>query len=350
MSDTQRLIDANANRAREAMRVMEDAARFLLDDAELSAAFKQLRHVLAEALSNCDDWILSRDTPEDVGTLISTDSEGLRQDERAVVIAAGKRLSEALRTMEEYAKTYSDVLLKAKTIEQIRYRGYELERQLVSAMGSKRRSQWQVCVLVSESLCLMHPWKFVVEDIIRTATCDAKLCLQLREKTLDDAELLVRSTWLVQTCRSSGVASIINDRPDIAALSKADGVHLGQTDMPVAAARRILGFNAIIGVSTSCLDDAHKVLREGGDYCGVGPMFETKTKDKPVLAGPQYLREYSQWNKLPHLAIGGINATNIATLIDAGVRGVAVSHCVCSAKSPGDVVQALLDSLNSVTT
>lgn len=346
MSDIQRLIDANANRAREAIRVMEDAARFLLNDSVLSEALKQLRHELAAALSGSNGLVLSRDTPADVGTSITTESENRREDQRAVVVSAGKRLSEALRVIEEFSKIETSSNIRSQTIEKIRYRGYELERRLVSAIGSTRRRQWQVCILITESLCVHHTWQQVVEEIVMLPNTGSRLCIQLREKTLDDSDFLERARWLVDRCRSSGIDCIINDRPDIAILSKADGVHLGQTDMPVAEARRILGFGAVIGVSTSRLAEAEQVLRDGGDYCGVGPMFETTTKHKPVLAGPQYLQKYLTWNKLPHLAIGGINPGNVSTLRDVGVQGVAVSCCVCAAKSPGAVVKDLLEALN----
>lgn len=350
MSDVMRMIDANANRAREAMRVMEDAARFLLDDARLSEALKQLRHDFSVAMSMWSDLVLSRDTPHDVGTSISTPSESSRSDEREVVVAAGKRLSEALRVIEEYAKTKKEFQESSQTIEKLRYLGYELERQLVEAMGAIRRRQWHVCVLVTQSLCTRRAWRDVVQAILevgREASDPKALCIQLREKELEGGELLDRAGWLVSQSKQAGVDVVINDRPDIAKLVQADGVHLGQSDLPVREARRIVGFKCMIGVSTSNLDEAKDALRDGADYCGVGPMFATTTKDKPVLAGPQYLREYMQWDKLPHLAIGGINPSNLRELVAEGVRGVAVSSCVCSAESPGEVVQALLDGVSN---
>lgn len=348
MSTVDRMLDANANRAREAMRVMEDTARFLLNDALLASAIKQLRHDFASAMKSHTDFILDRDTPGDVGTAIHTEAEGQRDSEREVIVAAGKRLSEALRTIEEFTKTTSDGQLLATSIEQLRYRGYELERQLVAAMGSARRQQWRICVLITEALCQHHAWQSVVDQVAAVSQSvgdNAGLCVQLREKNLEGGELLKRAKWLVSTCKTAHVSTIINDRPDIAKLAEADGVHLGQGDLPVADARRIVGFRGLIGVSTSHLDQAKAAFQHGADYCGVGPMFETMTKDKPKLSGPQYLREFMQWNCLPHLAIGGIDPRNIATLVDAGVRGVAVSSCVCAATEPGDVVRALLDAL-----
>jgi len=98
-------------------------------------------------------------------------------------------------------------------------------------------------------------------------------------------------------------------------------------------------------VSTSNLQEARQALRDGADYCGVGPMFETTTKHKDRIAGPEYLREYVAWGRLPHLAIGGVSEATIGELVDAGCRGVAVSSAVCRADDPGGVVHRLRAAL-----
>jgi thiamine-phosphate pyrophosphorylase len=125
-------------------------------------------------------------------------------------------------------------------------------------------------------------------------------------------------------------------------------VHLGQGDLPIEEARRLAGRQLLIGVSTSRLDQARAAARRGADYVGLGPMFATKTKHKPVLAGPSYLREFvisDLSDHLPHLAIGGITAENINALAPAGVRGIAVSSCVCNSPAPGLVVETLLKQM-----
>jgi len=125
-----RILDANANRAREALRVMEEAARFLVQDPELSQALKTLRHDSTHALAPLDSLILHRDTPGVVGTTLTTDHEHARRDTRDVVLAAGARLAEALRAIEEYAKVDAsdDPTLQAlaRTCEQLRYDSYDL--------------------------------------------------------------------------------------------------------------------------------------------------------------------------------------------------------------------------------
>ena len=139
----------------------------------------------------------------------------------------------------------------------------------------------------------------------------------------------------------------MNDRPDVATLAGADGVHLGQGDLPAAAVRQIVGERMLIGVSTSSVAEAEAAKRAGADYVAVGPMFATTTKHKPVLAGPGYLREFLALGAgdLPHLAIGGVSPTNVRELIAAGARGVAVSGCVCGAADPGAVARELVQAM-----
>lgn len=342
-----RIIDANANRAREAVRVMEEAARMLLEDRDLAQRCKQLRHDLAGALTPLANAIDYRDIEHDVGTTISTDAEAARVDRCDVVIAAGKRLTEALRSIEEYAKTLADqphtqLHQVAPTIEQLRYRAYAIEQRLVARL--RRRTdpaRWRVCVLLTESLVPDGNWLRVARACVEGGAD----CIQLREKQLDAGELLDRASQLVELAHASNVGVIVNDRPDVALAAGADGVHLGQTDLPCRSVRDMVGRAMIIGVSTSDLSHASAALADGADYCGVGPMFPTTTKHKPTLAGPAYLRDYLQWGKLAHLAIGGITPGNIGKLTAVGCRAVAVSASVLQADDPAAVVRQLRASL-----
>ena len=335
-----RILDANANRAREALRVMEDYARFIVDDADLAARLKRIRHDLRTALDRLPPgWLeANRDADGDVGKTIKTDTETRRESVAAVVIAAGKRLGESLRSMEEYLKSINGQA--AAMVEAIRYRAYEVEQRVQARLGTVVCPQWRVCVLLTESLC-KRPWI----DVLDAAIAGGADCIQLREKNLEDGKLLGHATVAVDRCRVAGIASIINDRPDVALLVGATGVHLGQTDLPVGHVRRLAGRQLLIGVSTSSLVQAEAAAKAGADYCGVGPMFHTTTKDKPHLAGPEYLRQYVDHVPLPHLAIGGINATNVGQLVAAGGTGVAVSSFVCGAEDPAAAVGQLREAM-----
>ena len=342
MPSVLRIIDANANRSREALRVMEEAARFILNDADLAGAIKLLRHDLDQTLAKIAGLTAWRDTPGDVGTSLTTAREAKRDSVGEVVIAAGKRLSEALRTIEEYSKvlgTSANDLPVA--IEQLRYRGYELERRLNQAMGANHIKQWRLCVLISQDICGRNDWLMVAAAAIDGGAD----CIQLREKPLDDGELLRRVSDLVKLARPRQVTVIVNDRPDIALLAGADGVHLGQDDLPCAQVRRIFGRQLLIGVSTANLDQAQRAAGDGADYCGVGPMFPSTTKHKDIIAGPEYLQAYLAWGKRPHLAIGGIDHKNLASLVKLGIAGIAVSSCVCGSPDPAATCRQLREEL-----
>jgi len=339
MTSTQRIIDANGNRAREALRVLEEAARFLLDDPAIAQQLKDARHTLSHAVAQLPGLIHHRDTPGDVGTHITTPTEQHRQGPRDVVAAAAARLSEALRVIEEYAKTLTDDPAAsdlASAAEQLRYRGYDLAQRLTRAMGSGKARQWRLCLLLTESLCTHHRW----QDVLEQAICNGVDAVQVREKDMDAGPLLAHVRQVIEQVNKRA-AVIVNDRPDVALLAKADGVHLGQSDLSPLDVRKLAGDQLIIGVSTSNLEQAKRARAAGADYCGVGPMFETTTKHKPILAGPGYLSDYLAWSGLPHLAIGGITPSNIDQLAGVGCQGVAVSSAICSAKDPAAITAAL---------
>lgn len=338
-----RIIDANSNRAREALRVLEDIARFALNHAELSATYKGIRHDFQVNLERLpvdrSALVASRDTPGDVGTAISTTTELTRRDLHSLAAANASRLTEALRSIEETSKLLTGEFGTA--FESIRYRAYEADRVLTRLLRSQSRRTLRLCVLITESLC-SRPWL----EVAQLAIAGGADALQLREKNLDDSELLGRATALARLCESHGVTFFMNDRPDIALLSGAHGVHLGQTDLPVPRVREMTGAKLLIGVSTCNSTQALRAQANGADLCGVGPMFATDTKHKPAIAGPEYLRSYLIECSLPHLAIGGITPENIGELVHAGCKAVAVSSCVCRAAEPDSVCAKLRDALN----
>ena len=318
-----RILDANFNRAREALRVMEDYARFVRDDPHASESIKRLRHALAECLGTlpADTLLAARDTPGDIGTTIATESEGRRADARAVCTAAVKRLPEALRTLEEYAKTW-DARLAAR-FEALRYRAYEIESQLL--LGSDRASRMarvRLYVLVTASMC-GGDWLATAEQAIDGGAG----CLQLREKGMDDRMLLDRARRLVALCRRRNVLCIINDRPDIARLSDADGVHVGQDDLPPAQVRRIVGRDRLVGISTHTPEQLRAAVEADTDYIATGPMYPSPTKPRDHVPGPALLEAAVALTERPVVAIGGITAERLPELIEVGGR----CACVCSA-------------------
>jgi thiamine-phosphate pyrophosphorylase len=321
-----RLLDANANRAREALRVMEDYARFILDDGPTSAALKQIRHDLTALVPA--DAIYSRDTSGDVGTGNKTSAELVRENTAAVITAAGKRLGEALRTIEEFLKTTSPH--DAAKVEAMRYRIYEIEQKLAfSLRPASRFANVRLYVLITESACKL-PWL----DAAQQAILGGADCLQLREKNLESGELLNRARLLGDLCRRHDVLCIINDRPDIALLSDADGVHVGQEDLPAVEVRKIVGREKIVGVSTHCMDHAKAAMHDGADYLGVGPFYNSGTKPRDFIAGPSYAAEVARTMHLPLVAIAGINEENADEVLATGIRAVAVTAAVIGQEDP----------------
>jgi thiamine-phosphate pyrophosphorylase len=350
-----RILDAGANRAREALRVLEDCARFARDDQALTASLKQLRHDLQMALARLpmELALRSRDTPNDVGTTVKTATEFRRPALREVLTANAKRLSEALRSLEECAKTLDPAA--AAQLEQLRYRAYTLEQSLTVAVqtssGDDRFGHVRLYVLLTEALCGPKPWEIVLEDILEAAPAPpggcSPLCVQLREKQLPDGELLRRARIAAQKCAQADALFILNDRADVALLAGADGVHVGQHDLPCAGVRRILGAEPVVGVSTENLDQARRAVAEGATYVAVGPMFPTTTKVKPRIAGPAYAAQAVKDIPRPLVAIGGITAANIHELTSVGIRTVAVSSAVLNAPHPADAIRQLLAALGS---
>jgi len=325
-----RILDANFNRAREALRVIEDFARFALDDAGLSASAKGLRARLRRARERfpAGELLAARDTPGDVGTRITTAEEKDRPDAAAVVSAACKRLGEALRTLEEYAKVVSAE--DASAFEEMRYSAYALEQRLGARLAVGRRFEdVRLYVLLTSRLCRRDPLL-----VARAVLAGGAECIQVREKDMPDRQLLGLIRRLREITLAAGALLIVNDRPDLAALGDADGLHLGQDDLPVPECRRLLRPGAIIGRSTHDLDQARAAEREGADYIGVGPMFASTTKPGEPVAGVGFLRQVLGEVSLPHVAIGGITAENVGELVAAGARRVAVCAAVISAEDP----------------
>lgn len=332
LSQVARILDANFNRAREALRVIEDYARFVQDDPASCELVKNLRHDLVGCMRRLpgDALLSARNTPGDVGTNIFTASEQCRADARDVCIAACKRLPEAFRAIEEYGKTV-DARFAAE-IEALRYRGYELEQRMLMRGGrSARFARTRLYVLVTEALC-RRGWLETTE----AAIAGGADCIQLREKQIDDGELLVRARQLAELCRGRDVLFIVNDRPDIARLAEADGVHLGQTDMSILDARRILGPDRLIGISTHDRQQFAAALTEGPDYIAVGPMFDSATKPQAHVPGPELLAHATRQTDVPIAPIGGITAENAGILREVGARRL----CVCSAVISAEDVTA----------
>lgn len=176
--------------------------------------------------------------------------------------------------------------------------------------------------------------------------------IQLRDKHLKDRDLLQRALLVCDIARSprqDGEAMclvVINDRPDIAAAANADGVHVGQDDLSVKAAREILGPRKLIGVSTHNIEQARAAVLDGANYLGVGPTFPSSTKAFDTFPGTALLKQVAEEISLPAFAIGGITLENLPDVLATGIKRVAVSGAVANADKPGIAAKAFMDQLN----
>ena len=169
--------------------------------------------------------------------------------------------------------------------------------------------------------------------------------IQLRDKAASARRLIEEGRRLLTLTRAADIPLIINDRPDVARAIGADGVHLGQEDLPLADARALLGPGRLIGRSTHSFEQATAAEAEGADYIGLGPIFPTPTKPDYGSVGIDLITRVAQRIRIPFACIGGIDAGNMGQVLEAGARCVAVVRAVCSAPDPESAARALKDRL-----
>ena len=172
--------------------------------------------------------------------------------------------------------------------------------------------------------------------------------MQFRDKTAGGRELLHVSRELMQHLSPSEITFIVNDRPDVAALCGADGVHVGQEDLPVEDARRVAGAGKWVGVSSHNLKQFHEAAATSADYIAVGPIFATKSKANPdPVVGTELIRKVRALTEKPIVAIGGITLETAASVIEAGADSVAVISDILLAHNRGQRAKQFLDSLGA---
>lgn len=319
-----RALDAGANRAREAARVVEDWVRFALDRADLAARFRGIRHRVSEILPAGLSLAAARDSVGDVGIEAPPPASAERAGGPGIARANLKRLEEALRSIEEHAQVLPAARAAAAAL---RTEAYEAEAAVERAMSPKGRlAAVRLYVLVTERLASAPP-----EAAAAAAIRGGAGMIQMREKDLEDGEFLARARRMRALCEAGGALLIVNDRVDACLLAGADGVHLGQGDLPVREARRILGPEKIVGVSTREIGQALKAADDGADYVGVGPVHPTPTKAHRAAVGLDYVREAAARVPIPWFAIGDVNESTLPAIRDAGARRVAACRAVIAA-------------------
>ena len=328
-----RILDANLDRAREGLRVIEEWCRFGLENNRLAEECKQMRQEIARWHSH--EIRLARDTLNDPGITISHSQEETRRSIEHILRANLCRIQEALRVLEEYGKIYRVEMGIA--FKNIRYQVYTLESNLLTHNRYQKLKKSLLYLVTSRSENLL--------SVIESALKGGVSLVQYRDKNTDDIFRLKTAKDVCHLCHDYNSLFIMNDRVDLALAVNADGVHLGQGDIPISLARQLLGPNRIIGRSTTNPQEMAQAITQGADYIGVGPVYSTPTKPGKIPAGLDYVNYARKHSSIPWFAIGGINQKNINEVIKAGAKQVAIVRAIMEADDPTTFVQELFKKL-----
>ncbi|MBN1806429.1 MAG: thiamine phosphate synthase [Sedimentisphaerales bacterium] len=338
-----RIVDANFNRAREAIRAVEEYCRFSLNSKELTERAKRIRHELSAAIGGLDAGRLvsSRDISGDVGIGGKIDGQLVRSELKDCFTAGCKRLTEALRVLAETTQAFDQSV--AEGFENIRYASYALEKDIfIFSDTFEKYRRVRLYVVVTSSL--------PAEVISLAYKCvdGGADCIQLRAKEVDDDVLYALAVEFVRICKNAGVLSVINDRVDVAVASRADGVHLGQNDLPIEQARKLQITPLITGKSTHTPRQLRAACEERPTYAALGPVHATATKPGAPAVGLGYVRQAREilaGTGIGNVAIGGITLENVEEVLEAGADAIAVCAAVTKASDPVRACRELKDKI-----
>ena len=339
-----RAVDANANRAVEGLRTAEDGVRFALDNKELTARFRELRHTVratAAALpGGAQKLLAARDSAGDVARNAPS---AARADVEQLVLSNLKRAQEAVRAMEEFSRVLDPAA--SATFGEARFKLYDIEKDTAAALAAARRPQlpqapFLYAVADYATLCSGGDFKFL--DLMVSGGCRV---VQLREKNGTDRELVAMAERTRKALEGKDALLFVNDRVDIALASGAHGVHLGQDDLSPEAARHMAGENLLMGVSTHSMKQAKIAALHGPDYISLGAIFASPTKPERKPVGITLLKSVCRAFDVPVVAIGGITADNAGQVAASGAAGAAVITALSRAKNPASATKKILSAL-----
>jgi thiamine-phosphate pyrophosphorylase len=337
-----RVIDANLNRAGEGLHLLEDVARLMLNDGGLTQQLRTMRHELLRGDRAFNQQLVqSRDSEGDVGGDIEAPGEAKERELPITVVANSRRVQESLRTLEELAKIPDATpKLDPQKFKQARFALYTIERKMLSRLlrqDKAGRLSGLYAVVDSDSIG-GHRHIEVAEELIRGGA----RVIQFRDKSRDKSERLSITQGLRDLCAQNDVLFIVNDYIGLALATDADGLHLGQKDLPVSLARRILAIDQLIGCSVTTVEQAKAAEADGADYIAVGSIYPTSSKEGAVVVGLKGLRQIKQAVNLPVVAIGGINKDNVAEVLAAGADAVAVISAILKAKEVAEATRQII--------
>lgn len=346
MGRTYRIIDANINRISEGIRVLEDISRFEMEDSELTDKLKALRHHVRKNVKTLEpQFLLERDSGNDIGLEISERSTlDDKKDISELIPANFKRIQEGLRVIEENLKIAGHYEL-SKIYEACRFIVYDIEKSFHQAFNKNVRSKFPD----TDLYCLTsHEHSNGKEniDVVREMIDAGISIIQYREKDKSMLEKYNECKVIRELTKEAGVTFIVNDNVDLAILTGADGVHIGQDDLPIEDVRRLVGRDVIIGISTHSKEQAEDAVQRGADYIGVGPIFKTDTKkDVCDPVGLDYLDYVVEHIRIPFVAIGGIKEHNISEVHAHGAKCIALVTEIVGAENIGEMINRLREEV-----
>jgi thiamine-phosphate pyrophosphorylase len=331
------IIDANLDRAREGLRVLEDWARFCLGKNDIVSRIKNFRQILGK--NHLEVYKQSRNFIDDQCKGLTHQEQINRRSPNQIISSNAGRVQEALRVIEEFSRLHNYEL--SKVASEIRYEIYTLEIDLLSLSKLKKSEK----ILKENSLYVITEQKENLLEIIEKILIAGVKIIQHRFKSGTDKDNLQEAIQIKNLCKSYNSLFIINDRVDIALASNADGVHLGQDDLDLKTARELLGYSKIIGVSANNEIDISNALRDGCNYIGIGPVFETTTKKDKKPLGIDKIKTLTKDLNIPWFAIGGVKTNNISYLKDNGFKKVALVSQIMNSKDPKEDAIIILKEL-----
>ena len=336
-----RIIDANLNRLSEGLRLLEDLARLQLNDAILTQQLKTMRHELLRSDHAFNQQLIeARNAAGDVGTDIEVPGEDKQRGLPTMVVANARRAQQSIRVLEELSKLPDTALgLDSGKLQQARFDLYTIEKELWSKLLRRDKTKHidGLYVIIDTQAMKGRTHLEIAHQVISGG---AKI-IQLRDHPQPSVRL-PEDHRLKNLCAEHNVLFIINDYLDIALAVDADGLHLGQNDLPVGAARQLLPIDKILGGSATTVEQAIIIESEGADYIAVGSMYPTRNKETATVVGLERLQQVRQATALPLVAIGGINQDNAAAVMAAGANSVAVISAVLEAESPEEAARKMI--------
>ncbi len=340
---TLRIIDANLNRIGESLRLLEDIARLILNDAALSKQLKTIRHDLEQVDFTFKKQLLqARQADSDVGADIKVSQQFEKRDLHTAVIANSRRIEQSLRVIEELSKT-PGIELDSDRFEKARFEFYTIEKELVSKLLRKDKAdriKGLYAIIDTDSL----KGRSHIDIAKQILEGGAKI-IQLRNKNTPKKDLLSIAIELNKLCAEYNALFIVNDYIDIAIACNADGVHIGQDDIPLPIARKLMPIDKIIGCSVNTTEEAAIAQKEGADYIATSAIYPTASKAGVNVIGLQGLRRIKDAATIPLVGLGGINYDNICEVISYGADSVAVISAILGSRSPNEATRELIEKM-----